>query len=151
MGLCSKGEAVIKNQGRVGDDLPKAPWRSMELKGPGMSKLKFTPEMFIESFATYDAQERAANNSQEIFDAWLEAQPVVSGKPDKTDGKVYSWWIPETYGDKGVLNTHRAHLVCIEEIEKKECEHRPSHMNMIGEYSNCVECGVKLKAKWEEA
>ncbi len=42
-------------------------------------------------------------------------------------------------------------LVCIEELPKKECEHKPEKYIMEGQVltGGFCHCGVKLKAKWD--
>ena len=51
-------------------------------------------------------------------------------------------------------DTHRALLVCIEELPPKVCEHEPRgySINVGGthrdKYYRCEKCGVKLKAIW---
>ena len=67
---------------------------------------------------------------------------------------VYSPGIAEMWNDiRDNQDTYKALLVCIEEIEKKKCEHiyvtagGPDAVN----YFKCCMCGAKLKpTAWEE-
>lgn len=63
------------------------------------------------------------------------------------------------YGTKGWYpemsdyDTHHAILICIEPIKKKCTEHIPdvNKTTVLGGYSECSNCGVKLKSEWKEA
>lgn len=64
----------------------------------------------------------------------------------KADAGIDKWLYYEPVScDKKAL------LVCIEEIEKKPCEHPRKWLQTHGDFHNakCGQCGVKLKAKWE--
>ncbi len=99
----------------------------------------------------------AVKVAQARFDAWLSEQVRVYGRQD-SDGY---WFISNNQPAINVdlPDTHTALLVCIEEIQKKVCEHRPfveydSRFGMtLGSIPECKDCGVKLKmpTKWEEA
>lgn len=122
-----------------------------------MSKLKFKTGDFniIEN-------DLAAAMAQDIFDKWLEIQPMVYGHfdPNKLNGRIPAYWGPSE-GDR-FNDTHSARLVCIEEIKPKECEHEPvSYSNgcitmpldelrwFLANNAECKKCRKKLKAKWE--
>ncbi len=56
----------------------------------------------------------------------------------------------------GATDTHQALLVCIEEIEKKDCVHEPESYfdSRFGVYygtPKCKHCGLLLTPKWEVA
>ena len=103
-----------------------------------MSKLKFTEEMFI-SFAGALTSKGMADRAQKAFDEWLENQNVVYGNP-KTFFKSYV--NPE--------DTHKARLVCFEEIKK--CEHENVFIKFTSDDAIvCRDCNKQLKPKngWE--
>jgi hypothetical protein len=119
-----------------------------------MSKMKFTPEQFTErepgNFLDYRDAHMVSEKAQALHDAWLDAQPVVYGYEDPTEHDITDW----NTGESSDSQTHRARLVCIEEIEKKPCKHEPdikepnvaSHVPSI---LRCKLCHVALKTKWE--
>lgn len=105
-----------------------------------MSKLEFKPDMFTycgipPNEFSYDASRTA----QKAFDEWLEKQTVVYARQDR-----YGWTTEES-----PLDTHKAYLVCIEDIE--ECEHKniKYYLSLI----QCKDCNKQLKPKngWEIA
>jgi hypothetical protein len=82
-----------------------------------MSKLKFDASDFNDWPGMNYTREGAAIAAQRIFDKWLEAQPeIYSMAPDINENA----WM--TYGNNmpSREDTHRARLVCIEEIKPKE-------------------------------
>ena len=103
-----------------------------------MSKLKFTEEMFrlvVWNGTPFGAAEKA----QRIFDEWLENQDVVYGKPTTF---FKSYVNPE--------DTHKARLVCFEEIKK--CEHENVFIKFTSDDAIvCRDCNKQLKPKngWE--
>ncbi len=125
-----------------------------------MSKLKstkylsFKPEDFSYGLPKTDIDlEEAAQNAQARFDAWLSEQVRVHWSKRKLeDSDVYLCSTEVESGDDMT-----ALLVCIEELPKKPCEHRPfvgydSRFGMtLGSIPECKDCGVKLKmpTKWE--
>lgn len=122
-----------------------------------MSKLIFKPEMFEEVYAATSASTikrdtdkyESAKSAQKAFDEWLEKQVVVySGwhKTERGHSTTDTW--KTTYWDNK-LSTHKAYLVCIEEI--KECEHEPADYRGHGIWQ-CIKCNKQLKPKngWEE-
>ena len=111
-----------------------------------MTRLKFTGEMF-EELGT-DVPKMIAFHAQQIYDNWLEEQPEVY---KSIHDEILRWTL-----DKDTA-TQKARLVCIEEIEKKECEHVPywhsvkGGSDIIGIIGKCLKCGKPIKATaWEE-
>ena len=78
----------------------------------------------------------------------IDASPVVYVKKHDYPGG-FSF---DIFGFQRDDSTHQAHLLFIEEIPKKECEHEPhtkfDHIDK-GIHIECKHCGVELKAKWE--
>jgi len=123
--------------------------------------MKFTPEQFKGITASLYEQNTKdmADRAQALFDAWLEAQPVVTAQNVGNQGKdVFSPWLTrEQMEAAGHFNrdTHRARLVAIEEIQKLPCERehsvydKPQFINERWEVL-CRHCGVKLKAEWRK-
>lgn len=80
-----------------------------------MSKLKFTPSMFNDppsDHHQYTSKVEAAETAQALFDAWLEAQPVVYGVQQK---QYLGYWDESGPSSE---STHRARLVYIEKLQK---------------------------------
>lgn len=123
--------------------------------------MKFKPEDFM---LDHENGKAAALRANELLQAHLATLPRVYGAERLKTGAVGSEYLWEWCNkmDQGLTDTHTALLWGITEIEKKECEHEPRvivkrHIGG-GEYTastkfdaNCVNCGVKLKAKWEKA
>jgi hypothetical protein len=125
-----------------------------EMQGP----LKFTPEDFkylANGMLRGLPAKQVADNAQKKFDAWLEAQPVEYFR-DQSRRTYGDYQVSETLDPE--FHTHRARLVCIEEIEKKPCEHEPGTEAGCTEvkgdgntYRKCRHCSKILKIRWEEA
>lgn len=86
------------------------------------------------------------------LDEWRRSATVVYGRNFDKDDWEYSTSRCSLKGG----DTHRALLIDIEPIEKKECEHDPIWINKIPGWNHapdsgaeCRHCGVKLKATWE--
>ncbi len=112
---------------------------AQELKDNEVS-LKFTPEMFYNSVPPNSVitAELMARVSQKLFDKWLSEQPIVFGNCAGARA-----WTYENDND-----THTARLVCVEEIQKKECEHFATVMFPTGggeSYMGCKHCKRRLK------
>ena len=110
-----------------------------------MRKLEFNTEMFnpdnVKNFEIHP--EAAVYIAQKAFDEWLEKQTVVYGQL-AVQNYVWNTKNPEWH------DTHKAYLVCIEEI--KECEHN-GHIIVIQKgLFKCSDCDKELKPKngWEE-
>lgn len=142
-----------------------------------MSKLIFKPEDFyvwakdmemgMDPLSGPERLSRVANN---IFDKWLESQPIVYGRLENGNFFVPD---PKLGVRSGTLapDTHSARLVCIEEIKPKECQHIPKEIELsytvdgffpssIKSFSRntsassvfipeCSKCGIKLILKGE--
>ncbi len=130
------------------------------------TKLEFKPEMFEAPIKVtsvsgcYEWQLQRAETyalarlCQARFDAWLSEQVRVSGMivdgAFKTKGYAFT-------GNQRDDHTHTALLVCIEEIQRKPCEHEPRIEHPMEKISGhksvheglCRFCGIKLKATWE--
>lgn len=79
-------------------------------------------------------------------DKWLDQLYEVLGKAKvvyahKNNIGNFGTWSSELQDE-----SHKALLIGVEPIEKKECEHKPKHYRF--DEAIC-ECGKKLKAKWE--
>jgi hypothetical protein len=97
--------------------------------------------MIPKIFLTY--QRLSSDRAQQIFEDWIRNNSkVVYGLKDT--------WVIEWQPD--IYSTHQALLICIEEIEKKECEHRGIHHKTrdASEGYHCILCGKDLKnPNWE--
>jgi hypothetical protein len=114
----------------------------------------FKPGIFSGLFEDMGDEIKAQNSAQAVFEDWIKNNSKVIYGTAK-DGIVYK----EVYfsGIQNIQDTHKALLLCIEPIEKKECEHkktvihqdaRPLFENTFHVY--CANCEKKLKAKsWE--
>jgi hypothetical protein len=119
-----------------------------------MSKLKFKPEDFDEytkgSYPLGMTDNAAiAYFAQRIYDEHLESLPKVYGWPGSRN-ENYWHKILESYDDKP---THTALLINIEELPKKECEHKiVSQQNDWGNDFRCVDCKAFVRPKngWEK-
>lgn len=98
---------------------------------------------------------------QQVFDAWLEARAVVHSYNNGHHSTMSHWYFDSIVDTKQGA-THRARLACIEALEPEPCKHEPQvfvSRDMESWYLagkpkpdfSCKTCGVKLKAKWEEA
>lgn len=101
--------------------------------------MKFTPEMFgWINGETHEWSKRCAVVANELFTGWLESQPKVYGQNiDKKDFWSFS-------RSEESFDTHTARLVCVEPIEKKECDHLPDHYDEYGRKPIC-RCGKVLE------
>lgn len=107
--------------------------------------MKFKPEDF-EFNAFYNERYQAADIANRLLQSWLDAAPVVY--KDCVDGGVNGWFGPSFCAEDA---THRARLVCIEELKPKVCNHEPiaMHMVLLSEGIKCQHCGKKLTATWK--
>jgi hypothetical protein len=66
----------------------------------------------------------------------------------------YKSWIMDSRPSAGD-DTHRARLVCIEELKPKVCEHEVQVINYTHGHpifpltATCARCGIKLTATWK--
>lgn len=92
----------------------------------------------------------SAKRCNEILNEYIEKNGVkVSGS--RFDG---IWEVDEMIvGQHKPSDTHTAILINIEPIKKKCTEHIPdvNKTTVLGGYSECSNCGVKLKSEWKEA
>lgn len=117
--------------------------------------MKFEPEHFPE---LGDQAHYAARVANELFQKWLAKQTVVYCELLKesglTDQHGPGWLCAEPSTRWTKKATHKARLVCIEEIKK--CEHkRAGHIYSHAERDYlgflCMDCNAKLKPiTWEE-
>ena len=111
---------------------------------------------------TYVDAHKASEIANEILREYLESCPVVWG----TVGSVSSSWHSEKPGTYIQENyTHKARLICIEEIVKECKRHEPANIRtqwnpLRGEYDlaypihqygglKCIHCGVQLIPEWK--
>jgi predicted outer membrane protein len=96
--------------------------------------MKFTSAIFDNAIL----QSEMAEKAQAAFDKWLSEQQVVYG--DKLQD-VFT-----TYKEE--RDTHKARLVCIEELAPKVCKHeKVTGANTVGYI--CRDCNKTLKPNWE--
>lgn len=84
------------------------------------------------------------------FNEWRRSWVRVYGEFDAVKGEALMATGPD------YIDTHQAYLVEIEELPNKaECEHQSiisyHTEGKIPAEAKCLNCGVKLKAKWEAA
>jgi hypothetical protein len=78
--------------------------------------------------------------AQQIFENWIKNNSKVVYGATKVYEEIYF------SGIKNILDTHQALLICIEEIEKKECEHKNPGLDMASRsFWYCKDCGKELK------
>lgn len=120
-----------------------------------MGKLVFEAEDFLScnGLPMGSACVNAAKIANAKLDQWLSEQKVVHSY-----GTQYLWRDPSKTGDtvdyQENQETHRARLVCIEELPKKECEHESAvvHKDIHGLHGfHCQCCGKNIRPKggWE--
>lgn len=109
-------------------------------------KLKFEPSDFVLDMAISTNAEQSARFAQTKFEKWLSEQPVAFGG-FYPDGKYPTRFVVDSSHENLHGSTHQCRLVDVREIEKKECQHYPRVIDTGT--SECVRCGIKLKAKWE--
>lgn len=131
-----------------------------------MSKLQFTARDFAGSTELIDhiSWKDAAEVANARLAEMLSEAKVVYGT-SSTRGLLPDVWSKSAVA-YGVPDTHRALLINIEELKREPCEHEPrmyykrdandnfvkSGSAMVRSYEHeCLKCGVKLKAKWEES
>lgn len=115
--------------------------------------MKFTGSMFGYHGATLYT-EQASQLAQAAFDKWLGEQQVVYGQKNKYG--IMEWG---QYSDEemeietpSLTDTHRARLICIEELAPKVCTHENVGLGRTpaGKSSYlCVDCNKTLKPNWE--
>lgn len=113
-----------------------------------MSKLVFKPEMFLVNHGALTPV-GMADVAQKVFNEWLEKQTVVYGYG--IGAMKSSLWNMNGPEKERQPHTHKAYLVCIEDI--KGCEHN-GHITVIQKgLFKCSDCDKELKPKngWEEA
>ena len=134
-------------------------------------KWKFAAEDFIimttndSLFSVYSPQNMADQSNAKLEKLFADAVRVTGPTPR---AKKPLWSEDESSED-----THQALLICVEPLEKKECEHELPAMHSYIVTSNgselvhiwpedvasalgvrefkCEKCGKKLRAKWEVA
>lgn len=113
-----------------------------------MSRLKFEANDFAGPTETIDhiSWDDAAIVANHKFDQWLSEQQVVYGSLVLPPHEKPIWGAPIG------CDTHKARLVCIEELKPKECPlHLPAYTNE-GQWDpdrlECGNCGKRLKASW---
>jgi hypothetical protein len=120
-----------------------------------MSKpFKFEPSDFMSAkgpSGRFVRFEDAAAIANAKLASWLASAPVMHGRISP-DG---DWEFESFTDERAGVDTHRALLVDIQELPKKECEHLPDFDAFIlgpkGASGPCIHCGVKLTAVWKES
>lgn len=80
----------------------------------------------------------AAYYANKKLQEYLESCPVVYGNMEyvfDTNGKEH--WC-----------THKARLICIEEIPKEPCKHKPRWVGNM-KTNECLKCGIEIIAEWK--
>lgn len=93
----------------------------------------------------YNLPKRTRDELQALWLSELKASATVVLQNEYTD------WYELRDGAKESGATHRALLICVEEIAKKPCEHEPRYIDQsykLPDVVVCKHCGVKLKASW---
>lgn len=101
-----------------------------------------------EDFAKQEWKTITAGQAANIANQKLQrdAKVVYGLKSTKLDDQFY---FSESKDD---ADTHRALLICVEEIEKKSCTHPDVLPVNSGWYYRCSDCGIKLQPTgWKEA
>lgn len=110
--------------------------------------MKFTPEDF-KGLPLVDCTQEQYCHLADKANAKLDEYRKTWVKVYGNDNGTSEHWAKQEWPG----HTHQAYLVDIEPIEKKECEHRPIPLDENAPYCRqkweCMECGKKLKAKWE--
>lgn len=107
---------------------------------------KFKPENFLLEAGSGIIPGQITNRANYLLDTHLTTLPKVYGQGE---GALKSaMWCMNGPDTEMYKHTHTALLWGITEIEKN-CEHIPHNPNW--ETVICLNCGVKLKAKWEKA
>lgn len=99
---------------------------------------------------TYVDAHKASEIANEILREYLESCPVVWG----TVGSVSSSWHSEKPGTYIQENyTHKARLICIEEIAKEPCKHTIIEYTLKTGHpvtsAKCAHCKKTLVAEWK--
>jgi hypothetical protein len=105
--------------------------------------LKFTRQDFELAGYTEDG-ENLSDLCNAKLDEWLEAQTVVY---------ICDQELKTLHFVEPVDATHKARLVCIEELRAKECQHeiKSSTVTLVSNGDTkfkCYKCGCELKATW---
>lgn len=102
-----------------------------------------------EDFITATSEPQTPHSVAELANLKLQREATVVYGSANHNKAIFNW---EVFGGDDGEHTHRALLICVEEIEKKPCEHEPVtafHGSDDCFIPACRKCGVKLKAKWE--
>lgn len=103
----------------------------------------------------------AARLANEILNKLIESSSVVYC--NKNVAEIGNVWTDHTQK----MDTHRAHLVFIEEIKREPCSHEPENLKFItnrngmisildvqktlyNPIKKCKHCGVELRSTWSE-
>lgn len=99
-----------------------------------------------EDFAEQEWQPISSAQAANIANQKLQREAKVVYGSANHNKAIFNW---EVFGGDDGEHTHRALLICIEEIERNKCEHKPFFSG--GKYASyCDECGVKIKPTgWE--
>lgn len=116
----------------------------------------FKPGDFMHRIHDERTCEKIAHIANEKLNTLIEAAPVVYGFVGDS-----SFWSSDksTFIKENI--THKARLICIEELEKDLCKHEPYHSNAnVILASNppqipkpiykCSKCHIELQATWSE-
>lgn len=104
--------------------------------------MKFKPKDFesLQNFGFDDMAEIA----NAVLEAWLAEAPIVYGLCKTGSIQMFTESAPSNA-------THKARLVCIEEIEKQPHVHRPYSQTLMFGPNNVIkcECGAEIEQVWE--
>jgi hypothetical protein len=105
-----------------------------------LTKPFFKPEDFNKIMEPFYGSRVACTEIAKIANALLQERGVrVFGDQDNLGFLNYST-------HRTMENTHQALLVCIEPLTKAECKHEP--VIWSSRTTECIHCGVKMKATW---
>lgn len=115
--------------------------------------MKTLKNLFKEDdFESVDRREDAHKKAQQILDQYIEENGVeIFGKVtgDKLKDWNYAWTVISA---KSQEHTHVGILIDIQEIQKKQCEHKEAVYveDQDKTWFKCRDCGKPVKAKgWE--
>lgn len=116
-----------------------------------MNKLEFASS----NFAGCNNPIEICSRAQELFDDWykenIEAAPIVFGSHIPGTNDKWSWGSNQrTEMGKGIRSdTHAGRIICITELPKKECEHKPIMHIQLGLICDLCDRSLKPKGGWE--
>lgn len=94
----------------------------------------FKPDMFMENLS----KQGAANVANHYLKELVDNSPVAYGNSTQFD----------IVSKPTSADTHKARIMFIEEIPKKECEHTRIDSIRLADIGECHECGAVMVKEW---